>query len=110
VLRATVEGALHFRVLYTGWDGPPGAPDRQSAIGFAARYGGSGALSRQRVPVYSVGRREASPSLVELGFGSMLYVEQERVVDAKTSYTAIAAALAPATVRLEQPTAFADGP
>jgi hypothetical protein len=110
VPRLTVEGTLHFRVLYTGWDGPPGAPATQTAIGFAARHGDAGRLSRQPAPVYAAGKHEASPTMVELSFGTMLYVSQDRVIDSKTSYTAIAAALAPATARLTRPETFADGP
>jgi hypothetical protein len=105
LLRTTAAGRLHLRVLYTGRDAAG-----QSAIGFAARYGVEGPLTRQVAPVYSAGQRERSPAFVETGGGSFLYVQQERRVDATTTYWAIAGAFAPANVHLGTPASFPDGP
>lgn len=104
-LRTTPAHRLHVRVLYTGADAS-GA----SAIGFAARYGATGPLVRQPVPVYSVGAREAAPAVVEREDGSYLYVQQDRRVDDRVSYTAIAAAFSPGTVKLPSPSVFPDAP
>ncbi len=108
VPRTTPAGRLHFRVLYTGYAaaGDGGAPT--SAIGFAARYGLSGRLSRQRLAVYSQDLHEAGPALFEWSGGSLLYVHQDRKGD--TGYTAIAAAFAPATSTLPAPSDFATSP
>ena len=102
--RTTPAGRLHVRVLYTGTDAA-GA----TAIGFAARYGESGPLSRQPVPVYSVGQREAAPALLDLGDRSFLYVQQERR-DGDASFVAIAGAFAPANVKLPASGDFPDTP
>jgi hypothetical protein len=105
--RVTPEGRLHVRVLYTGTDGVGG-----TAIGFAARYGESGPLVRQTraAPVYSVGAKESAPALLELPGGSYLYVQQDRRVDDKVTYTAIAGAFAPGSVKLPAPAPFPDTP
>ena len=100
LLRVTASGRLHVRVLYTGWDGPRGAPDRTSAIGFAARYGDSGRLVRNAAPVYSVAQHEAAPSLFTWDGGALLYVEQLMPASgsgagASPAYPGIAAAFAP---------------
>lgn len=104
VTRTTPAGRLHVRVLYTGAD-TSGA----TAVGFAARYGEAGPLSRQPVPVYSVGQREAAPALLDLGDRSYLYVQQERR-DGDASFVAIAGAFAPANVRLPASGDFPDTP
>ena len=57
--RVTPAGRLEVRVLYTGYDGPPGAADRASAVGLAARYGDTGALERRDVARLRVGRARA---------------------------------------------------
>ncbi|MBX3185626.1 MAG: hypothetical protein KF819_01370 [Labilithrix sp.] len=105
VLRTTPVGRLHVRVLYTGADAS-GA----SAIGFAARYGDAGPLSRQPSPVYSVGAHEAAPAVVERSDGTFLYVHQDRRVDERLTYTAIAAAFSPATIKLPLPADFPERP
>ena len=98
-LRATPAGRLHVRVLYTGY-----AEDGASAIGFAARYGAEGALSKNPAPVYAVGRHEAAPALFHWADAAMLFVQQDVPVSRnETPYTAIAAALAPATDVLGTP-------
>ena len=103
--RITPAGRLHIRVLYTGID----ATDAPS-IGLAARYGDSGPLSRQAQPVYSVNKLEEGPTLFEWPGGSLLYVGQDRAPSANTHYSAIAAAYAPANLRLPAATAYADSP
>ena len=106
--RVTAAGRLQVRVLYTGYDTLPGAASRQSAIGFAARYGDSGPLVRNATPVYSVGLHEAAPTLFEWSVGTMLYVNQ----DSSTTpvYPSIAAAIAPVTVTLNMPKTYATSP
>ena len=104
VTRTTPAGRFHVRVLYTGTD-----EHRATAIGFAARYGDSGPLVRQPVPVYSVGQREAAPALLELGDASYLYVHQDRR-DRDETFVAIAAAFAPANVKLPPPGDFPPSP
>ena len=104
VTRTTPAGRFHVRVLYTGTDAS-GA----TAIGFAARYGESGPLFRQSVPVYSVGAKEAAPALLELGDSSFLYVQQDRR-DGDDTFVAIAAAFAPASVKLPPPKDFPESP
>lgn len=104
-VRTTAAGRLHIRVLYTGVD-TAGA----SAIGFAGRFGESGPLVRQSAPVYSVGAKEAAPALYELGDASYLYVQQERRVDERLTYPAIAAAFAPGSTHLPAPLPFPDTP
>lgn len=103
--RVTPAGRLHIRVLYTGRD-----PAGVSTIGFAARYGDRGPLERNRSPVYSVGANEAAPAYVEVPGGAYLYVQQTRRVDERLSYSAIAAAFAPGSVKLPAPASYPDGP
>lgn len=104
-IRTTPAGRVHVRVLYTGED-EGGA----TTIGFAARYGDSGALERASVPVYAVGQREAAPALAEAGEGTFLYVQQERRGLGSEGYLAVAAAFAPGNVELPAPSAFPDAP
>jgi hypothetical protein len=103
--RVTPAGRLHVRVLYTGTDA-----DGATSIGFAARFGDQGRLARQEQPVYSVGKQEAGPALFEWPGGALLYVDQDRAPADKTHYPAIAAAFAPANLRLPAATAYADSP
>jgi len=105
LLRSSPTGRLHIRVLYTGAD-EAGA----TAIGFAGRYGDKGFLDRQAAPVYSVGAKESAPALLEVSGGSYLYVQQDRRVDERLTYTAIAAAYAPGAVKLPIPVPFPDTP
>jgi hypothetical protein len=104
VTRTTPAGRFHVRVLYTGTDAT-GA----TAIGFAARFGTSGPLARQPVPVYSVNQKEAAPALLELGDNAFLYVQQERRA-ADASFPAIAAAFAPANATLPPAGDYPDSP
>jgi hypothetical protein len=104
-LETTPVGRLHLRVLYTGYDAAG-----VSAIGYAGRFGDRGPLERQPNPVYSVGAREAAPALLQTGDTSYLYVHQDRRVDAKLSYPAIAAAYAPGSTHLPTPAEFPDRP
>ncbi len=109
--RVTPAGRLQVRVLYTGYDGAPGASSRSSAIGFAARYGSSGPLSRQAAPVYGGSAHEAAPALLEYEGGSILYVHQDETsLDPGHPYAAIAAAFAPESGALPAPGVFASSP
>ena len=104
--RTTAAGRLHVRVLYTGID-----RTGQSAIGFAARYGERGPLSRQVAAVSAVGKRESGPALFEWAEGSLLYVQQDHQGGlGGAPYPAIAAAFAPANLKLAAALTFADGP
>lgn len=107
--RVTAAGRLQIRVLYTGYDTPPGTAVRQSAIGFAARYGDEGSLQRNALPVLSLGKHERGPAFFEWDGGAMLYVAID-TVDGTLTYPAIAAAFAPPTMTLDMPSSFADGP
>jgi hypothetical protein len=100
-------GRLVVRVLYTGYDGPPSDAARSSAIGLAARFGTTGRLVRQPLPVFSVMVHEAAPTYFRWSAGEMLYVHAEPVT---SSYTSIVAGVAPATLTLSTPTTFASSP
>jgi hypothetical protein len=104
VTRTTPAGRLHVRVLYTGINDAG-----ESAIGFAARYGASGPLQRQSVPVYAVNQREAAPALLDLGETSYLYVQQNRRAG-DASFVAIAAAFSPANLTLPPAADFPESP
>lgn len=104
-LRITPAGRLQVRVLYTGTD-----TAGTTTIGLAGRYGDSGPLTRQSTPVYSVGSKESAPALLELPGGSYLYVQQDRRVDERLTYKAIAAAFAPGSVKLPAPAPFPEAP
>ncbi len=104
VTRTTPAGRFHVRVLYTGKDAS-GA----SAIGFAARYGDSGALTRQPVPVYSVNLKEAAPALLDLGDVSFLYIQQEKR-SLNNAFLAVAGAVSPGNIQLPPAGDFPDGP
>jgi hypothetical protein len=106
--RYTPAGRLQIRVLYTGYDGPPGAEGRSSAIGLAARYGLAGPLERAASEVYAVGKHEAAPGFFEWSTGAMLYVQEDST--AKPLYAAIAAAVSPADGLLPKPTGAASSP
>ncbi len=103
--RVTAAGRLQIRVLYTGY--APGEAGVQSSIGFAARYGTSGALERASGPVYAIGRHEAAPSLFPWQDGSLLYVEQDST---DGSYRQIGGAVAPASLTLPLPDPYPDSP
>jgi hypothetical protein len=104
--RVTPVGRTVLRVLYTGEDAA-GA----SAIGFAARFGDDGPLVRQPLPVYAVGQHERAPAAIERAGGlTLLYVGQERRVDAARVFPGIACAVAPGGARLPPPDPFPDGP
>jgi hypothetical protein len=105
VVRTTPAGRVQVRVLYTGTD-TAGTP----SIGLAGRYGDRGPLTRQPTPVYSVGSKESAPALLELPVGSYLYVQQDRRVDERLTYKAIAAAFSPGSVKLPPPAPFPDAP
>lgn len=105
VVRTTPAGRLHVRVLYTGTDAAG-----TTSIGLAGRYGADGPLTRQPTPVYSVGAKESAPALLELPGGSYLYVQQDRRVDERLTYKAIAAAFSPGSVKLPAPAPFPEAP
>jgi|GEM_PF-935799 len=109
--RTTIAGRLQVRVLYTGWNAPPGTASRQSAIGLAGRYGDAGPLSRQSAPVYTVALHEAAPALFEWSGGSLLYVQEDDTsISPTTPFTSIAAAFAPVAGTLPPAAPFPDGP
>jgi hypothetical protein len=106
--RITPAGRLHVRVLYTGY-----TPEGTSTIGMAARYAPEGLLSRSPSAAYSVDKHEAAPALFTWSAGSMLYVQQDASgggIGKVDAYPAIAAALAPVTVKLPTPEGFAPAP
>lgn len=109
--RVQASGRLLVRVLYTSWDPPSGAAARNSSIRFAGRFGDSGPLAAQSIAVYSAQAHEQAPALFEWSQGSMLYVHQDQPGDTTgTFFTAIAAAVAPASIVLPPPLAFPDSP
>jgi hypothetical protein len=100
----TVDGRLQVRVLYTGYGVPPGTKGRASAIGFAARYGVSGALSSQPDPVYTAQLHENAPAFFEWSGGSLVYVSEDDVsVSLTNPFPAIAAGYAPPDNMLPAP-------
>ncbi|HEY8076918.1 MAG TPA: hypothetical protein VIF62_22480, partial [Labilithrix sp.] len=104
--RITPAGNFHVRVIYAA-EGDAGS----HAIGFAARYGDAGPLTRNAEPVFAVNQNETAPAYLDRGdTGSFLYVQQTRRVDSDTSYPAIAAAFAPGDVHLGTPAPFPDSP
>ena len=103
--RTTEAGRLQIRVLYTGY--APSEAGVQSSIGFAARYGTSGALERASGPVYAIGKHESAPSLFPWQDGSLLYVEQDST---DATYRQIGGAVAPATLTLSHPDPYPDSP
>jgi hypothetical protein len=77
VPRVDPTGQLQVRVLYAGYAAPPTTASRTASIGFAARYGDTGPLSRQVIPVYvALGSTAAGPAMLEWSGGTMLYVSQ----------------------------------
>ena len=106
--RFTPGGRYHVRVLYTGTDDAG-----VTTVGFAARYGETGMLWRQRLPAYAVNLKERAPAYLELADEgvpkSLLYVAQEHS-GLGEKYPAIAAAFAPANLALPPPADFPDGP
>jgi hypothetical protein len=91
--RVTPAGRVHVRVLYTGTNEAGAA-----AIGFAARYGEDGPLTRNAQPAFATG---AQPAYAP----PFLYVTQTRV-----SYPAIAAALEPLDATVGAPADFPPSP
>ncbi len=61
------------RVLYTGI-----AASGASAIGFAARYGHAGRLTRQPLAIYAAKGKERAPALLDLGERGYLYFTEPR--------------------------------
>jgi hypothetical protein len=97
VPRVDSSGQLQVRVLYAGYAAPEAASSRTGSIGFAARYGATGPLSRQVIPVYvAPGSSASGPAMLEWSGGTMLYVSQ---LDATLmpSPLALAAAYDPAS-------------
>ncbi len=77
VPRTDPTGQLQVRVLYAGYAAPPTTSTRTASIGFAARYGDTGPLSRQVIPVYvAPGSTASGPAMLEWSGGTMLYVSQ----------------------------------
>ncbi len=118
--RMTPAGRLQFRVLYTGTANSE-AGVGSSAIGFAARYGGHGALSRNPLAVLSLDKHEAAPAYFEWLVGTpagdlttsnrfLLYVHMDQKSSQSPSYPAIAAASAPVTLTLDPALGFPESP
>jgi hypothetical protein len=105
--RVTAAGRLQARLLYTGYSEAEGGVT--SAIGFAARYGSSGALVRADGPVYSVSKNESSPALFPLTNLSYLYVEQD-APSSEGQYRLIAGAVAPPSITLPLPGTYPPSP
>lgn len=115
--RTTPAGRLQFRVLYTGT-----AADGSTSIGFAARYGLEGALTRNPLAVLSQGKHEAAPAWLEWQDGegatpqaptnrSLLYVDMDAPKPLSGPlYRAIGAAVAPVAVTLAAPSPFPAAP
>ncbi len=77
VPRVDPAGQLQVRVLYAGYSQAPSVMTRSGEIGFAARYGDAGALTRQTIPVYvAPGSSVSGPALLEWSGPTMLYVSQ----------------------------------
>jgi len=75
--RVDPTGQLQVRVLYTGYSAPASSMSRSGEIGFAARYGDGGALSRQVIPVYvAPGSSASGAALLQWNGPTMLYVSQ----------------------------------
>ncbi len=106
-VRTTPAGRLHIRVLYTG-ESLAGA----TVIGFAGRYGESGPLERQQLPVFAVGKKERAPTMVPVGAGIMLYVQQDHPagLGGGEGYFALSAAYAPGTETLARPLDYPASP
>jgi hypothetical protein len=105
--RVTAAGRLQARLLYTGYSQAEGGVT--SAIGFAARYGNSGALVRADGAVYSVSKNESSPALFPLTNLSFLYVEQD-APSSEGQYRLIAGAVAPPSITLSLPGTYPPSP
>jgi hypothetical protein len=106
--RMTAANRLQFRVLYTGSSkGDDGGVT--TSILFAARYADSGPFVRAATPAYAVGKGERAPSVLEWDSGTFLYVDQDQTSQG-TTYRAIAAGVAPASITLAQPSDFPTSP
>ena len=106
VPRVDPAGRLQVRVVYTGYS--LGEAGVTSGIGFAARYGVSGPLSRASGAVYSIKKNESDPTVYEPGDGtSLLYVDQDST---DGTYRAIAGAVAPPSVVLPPPASYPPSP
>jgi hypothetical protein len=110
VPRVDPTGQLQVRVFYAGYDKPLGEPSRTAAIGFAARYGDSGALSRQAQAVYTAPQSSANaPTLLEWSGTALLYVSQVDITGMPT-FNAIAAAYDPTAGSPTAPGKFPSAP
>lgn len=110
--RVTVAGRVQFRVLYTGWSVDPDTKQPVSAIGFAARWGTTGPLTRNASPVLAIGKGERAPALFEWTDASqktqalsMLYVQMDHM-----DYPSIGGAVAPVDAKLADPSDFPAAP
>ena len=108
--RVDPTGQLQVRVFYSGYDKPPGAKTRTSGVGFAARYGDAGPLSRQAKPVYTApGSSASGPALLQWSGPAMLYVSQLDIT-VTPSFPAIAAAYDPTASAPPTPGQFPSSP
>lgn len=93
ITRVTPAGRFHVRVLYTG-----ATPAGATAIGFAARYGEDGPLTRNSQPAFASGSQPAYAA-------PFLYFTQPH-----PAYLAIAAALEPLDATLPAPADYPPSP
>jgi hypothetical protein len=103
--RVTAAARVQVRVLFASQSFADGG--LTSYIGFAARYGSSGPLTRSPEPAYSVNKHERAPAFLPLGALSYLYVQED---SQDGTYPSIAAAIAPANATLPTPSTYPSSP
>ncbi len=96
----TPAGRVLWRVLYTGLDQRTG-----SGIGYAARYGDSGPLTRNDASVYSTKLHARAPALARFGEFALLFPTQDTTTQASwdPKKQAIGVAVTPVRVYLPMP-------
>ncbi len=91
----SAEGRRITRVYYTGR-----AADGTNAIGLAARFESTGALTRAVAPAFSGQRGPHAPAILSFHSLTLLYVTEKAGLTDATDYPAIAAGIAPGNVVL----------
>ncbi len=91
----TSEGRTVTRLYYTGT-----AETGATGIGLAARYGSSGAMSRNPAPALTGPRLPRAPAILPRGDYTLLFVTQRAGSDDDEAFPAVAVGIAPATRRL----------
>jgi hypothetical protein len=87
------EGKMITRVYYTGR-----TAEGTSAIGMAARFGSSGALTRAVAPSFSGQRAPFAPAILAFDRFTLLYLTERAGLTDDTDFPAVAAAVAPGNV------------